>query len=831
MAAQAEIIDIGDFGGPTVDDLKPLVEELGVEALSPEEYEVWRAFRKDTQEFWEDPEDHYANLVHELAKEHKNWLGALGGDLRVKVENDERSRESWQAMEQEGIRYLGVSPNIEPSADFDGASDAVHPIFAEACVQFESRAMRVLWPPGGPVKATPLGQISAEKYKLAQRVQSHMNYHFTHILKDARAKQAKLMFRLPVSGSYFTKPFYDHINKVVDRAMVPPEFMVVPFKAESLENAPRYTETCRVSRNDVAKKMRSGEFYKCDLVGPNENADQTDAYVVIEAEKKAAEGREENQFMDEDDRHTLYYTVTDLDVPGFEDQDDDDEATEVALPYLVVTDRDTQKVLSITRMWREGDPLKKRLVEYSHYTFVPGLGFYGYGFYHLIGGLIRGATGSFRGLLDAAGFANFKGGIKNSDIKIKGDGKKIGHGVFADAEWGGDGPLRDQIVTLQYGEPSSVLYKLLGDMVDWAHRLMGITDASVGDGTSTVPVGTQLSRVEQSAMVSTEIHKAIHAVQAQEFARMAELMYLWGEDEYAYDVPNESRTIKRQDFDPAKVEVGLISDPEFSSNSQRYYIAEASLTIADRNPGVYDQEELHRRAQNALMIQDVDTLIPRKTDMAQRMSPVEENAAMLTSVPVKAFIEQDHQAHIMVHEQAKESLGKGQADLIGVFEAHIREHIASAYLVQMQQMIGIPLEMPDAEEMSRGEYVPADPQLENEIAVRSAQAAQQMAAQAAAAQQQEPSPELIEMQRKQDREDMVAQADNARRDAMAEASIQRANLQAQEKGQIATLSTLEKENRENAKVESDIQRKNVESVESRMLNRQEQREEQPGVPE
>ncbi len=825
----AEILPFGpETEGPDVPDaetLQELVTELGEGALTEEEYAAWRAFRMGSQAYWEDPDDHYANLAHVLDRK---VLNDIGHEAVEDVEDDERSRQLWIEMEKEAIRFLGVDPNTVPTADFEGASDAVHPILAEACVQFQSRAMRVLWPSSGPVKATPLGAITDEKLAQGKRVQGHINYHFTRVLKDARKKQGKMLMRLPLSGSFFTKPYFDHVNGVVDRAMIPPEYFVVPYKSESLESAPRYTEICRMGRNDVRKRMRSGEYIQVDLVRPNED-DHGNVYAVeeIEESKKLAEGRENNvAHTEEDDRHTLYYQARNIDLEGFEDKDKNGRKSGVELPYLVVVDRDTQKCLHVSRLWRKDDKRKRRLVEYHHYDFIPGLGFYGYGFYHIIGGIIRGSTGALRALLDAAGFANMKGGIKDESIKAKGDQKKIGHGEFVDVEFNGEGALKDHFLLMNYGEPSQVLYNLLGDMVEWSRRMMGITETLVGEGTSAVPVGTQLSRVEQGTMVATEIHINIHTTQGQEFERIGELMWIWGDDSYAYDVVGESRTIKRQDFDPRTVDIALVSNPEFISNAQRYYMSEASMEVAQRNPGVYDQEELHRRAQQVLQVQDIDKLIPRQSEMAARMGPVEENAAVMTGLPLRAFPEQDHEAHNMVHQQMLMNLGEGEKDVAAALQAHIREHSALQYLQQMEQQMGVSFVLPTRDELARGEYMPDDPELENQIAAGAAEIAQQMLAQ----QQQQPTPEEMAMEREQAREDEKSQRDNARRDAMAEASIQRANTQAAAKSQIETEKTLRDEARKDAEVESSIQRKGVETAETLLLKRQEGREQNRQLP-
>jgi len=641
-----------------------------------------------------------------------------------------------------------------------------------------------------------------------------MNWHLTHKLRGAREKHRKMLVRLAMSGSMFSKPYYDYTRGVVDRKTIAPEHMLVPWTADSLDDAQRYTEICLMPRNDVKKLMTNGFFIDCDLARPSEDqsTDVVQSARELEDAIKLTEGREKTVYADDTDRHSVLFQAINLVVPGDEDKKGG-EQTDVELPYLAVVDVASQKTLHLSRLWRESDPLKQRVCEYAHYKMMSGLGFYGYGFYHWLGGLFRGATGAFRSILDAAGFENLKGGFKSEDLKIKGDSVRVGHGEFHDVEWPGEGRLQDQMVVLNYGGPSPVLYQMLGDMVEWGRRVLGITDAVVGEGTSTVPVGTQLSRVEQGQMLATEIHQGIHDEQAIEMRRLAEVMYLYGDEEYAYDVPNERRIIKRSDFDPTRVAISLLTNPQQGSALQRYFVSEAALNMAARNPEVYDIRELHRRALSALQLDDVDRLVPNPEKMVVRMDPVTENAQMLMGRPVKAFIDQEHAAHIATHESALQTLSRDQATISAGIQAHIQEHMALQYLRDMSEQTGIVFELPDQQAMSAGEMMDADPLMENEIAVLAAQAAERMAA------MREPPPdyEAMEFEREQARKDQAAAADNARRDAMAEASIERANVQSTTKGAIETEAKTMEQRRKDAIAEHEIRRQNLQDAEKMLV--------------
>jgi len=516
----------------SIEDIMWIVNEGGVDALTDEEFAAYRAATKTQLVVEEEFESHDANLAHHLSTQNPGFLRDVGRRVIENARRDEESRADWREMEQQAIQLLGVSPDVWPSGGFEGASDAIHPLFAEAVLQFVSRAMRVLWPPGGPVKAEPLGQYNDEKLAQAQRVEQHMNWHLTNRLRGAREKHRKMLVRLAMSGSMFSKPHYDYTRGVADRKIIAPEHMLVPWTADSLDDAQRYTEVCLMPRNDVKKLMRNGFFIECDLARPSEDqsTDVVQSARDLEEAIKRTEGREKTVYADDTDRHSVLFQAINLVVPGDEDKKEGKQ-TDVELPYLAVVDVASQKTLHLSRLWRESDPLKQRICEYAHYKMMSGLGFYGYGFYHWLGGLFRGATGAFRSILDAAGFENLKGGFKSQNLRIKGDSVRVGHGEFHDVDWDGEGRLQDQMVVLNYGGPSPVLYQMLGDMVEWGRRVLGITDAVVGEGTSTVPVGTQLSRVEQGQMLATEIHQGIHDEQAIEMRRLAEVMYLYGDEE------------------------------------------------------------------------------------------------------------------------------------------------------------------------------------------------------------------------------------------------------------------------------------------------------------
>ncbi|MCG7931962.1 MAG: hypothetical protein N0E44_18170 [Candidatus Thiodiazotropha lotti] len=736
-------------------------QQYGLKGMDDEE----RAFLAAALAEEEIPEPgHYDNLAEVMDEQD---LIAIGRKVCEWVRDDDDSRSPWYKKEREGIKLLGVSPEVVPSANFEGASDAVHPLLGEACVQFNSRSIGAIWPAGGPVKTLVLGMADALKEEQAQRVEQFMNYQYTQMMPGAYDQMDQMLIRLPFSGSIFTKAYNDPIDGIT-RRMVDPVDFIVPYDATDLKTTPRYTERVKMTQNEVRKRQVAGIYRDIDLGQPNE--DSHEETTIVDDTVKKAEGREDNRNLTDDDRHTIYECVCEYDLPGFPDlyPEDNEQAgkeTGIALQYTMIVDRDSEKVLGIYRNWKEEDPDKRRLVYHTHYRFMPGLGFYGYGLLHWIGGLSKAATGSLRALLDSAGFSNMQGGFRAKGAALKNGEQAIGMGEWKEIDVEAE-DLKNSLFPLPYSEPSMVMFNLLGHLENLGRRFAGTTEAMVGEGNQNTPVGTMLARIEEGGRVYTAIQKRIHESLHEELKIIAWLNSMFMPDRYPYAVPGEDREVLKEDFDD-RVDVLPVSDPNMVSNVQRYFITQAVMELAGTaSPGLYDERALHKRGLEALNIENIDELIPPRTENIKRMGPVEENVYAITGKPIRAFPEQNHQAHMIVHQQLLQTLGKDQESTAQAIHAHIQEHISQNYMLQMQQATGQQFVLPSEEDEQAAE-IPVE--VENQIAEMAAAAAQQFMQEM----MQQPSPEQLEMEAEQARKDAAVDADISRKDAVAEADIER----------------------------------------------------------
>ena len=764
MTAENEPIVVLGFGEEPELDFEQVwqkYQQYGLEGMDYEE----RAFLAAALAEEEIPEPgHYDNLAEVMDEQD---LITIGRKVCEWVRDDDDSRSPWYKKEREGIKLLGVSPEVVPSANFEGASDAVHPLLGEACVQFNSRSIGAIWPAGGPVKTLVLGMADALKEEQAQRVEQFMNYQYTQMMPGAYDQMDQMLMRLPLSGSVFIKAYNDPIDGITRRMVNPADF-IVPYDATDLKTTPRYTERVKMTQNEVRKRQVAGIYRDIDFGQPNE--DSQEETTIVDDTIKKAEGREDNRNLTDDDRHTIYECVCEYDLPGFpdlypEDSDRSGEETGIALPYLIIVDRDSEKVAGIYRNWKEEDPDKRRQVYHTHYRFMPGLGFYGYGLLHWIGGLAKAATGSLRSMLDSAGFSNMQGGFRAKGAALKNGEQAIGMGEWKEIDVEAE-DLKNSLFPLPYGEPSTVMFSLLGHLEDLGRRFAGTTEAMVGEGNQNTPVGTMLARIEEGGRVYTAIQKRIHESLHEELKIIAWLNSMFMPDRYPYAVPGEDREVLKEDFDD-RVDVLPVSDPNMVSNVQRYFISQAVMELAETaSPGLYDERALHKRGLEALNIENIDELIPSRTENIKRMGPVEENVYAITGKPIRSFPEQNHQAHMIVHQQLLQTLGKDQESTAQSLHAHIQEHISQDYMLQMQQATGQQFVLPSEEEEQAAE-IPAE--VENQIAEMAAAAAQQFMQEM----MQQPSPEQLEMEAEQARKDAAVEADISRKDAVAEADVER----------------------------------------------------------
>lgn len=601
---------------------------------------------------------------------------------------DEQSRKGWQERERKGILMMGVSEETEGGAAFEGSSKVVHPMLAEAAIQFQARAIGEMWPADGPVNTRIIGEITPEREEQAERVKGYLNYQYTEEIPDAFDELDRLLFRLPLSGSCFKKIYHDPLQGGLQAEFIDPAHFVVPYTATNLVKAPRYTHLILTTANDIKKQQVAGFYRDVELAQPNEGAasDQT-----VKETVDGTEGRERVDY-EGDQRHTVLEQHTDYDLPGFEDPNG------IALPYIITVDKDSQKVLAIRRNWREADELMKKRIWFVHYKFLPGLGFYGYGFLHILGSLSRAATGSIRALLDSAAFANMQGGFRSKDCKITAKNHAIAPGEWQETQSTLE-DLQKGFFRMPYHEPSRTLFMLLGTLDEIGRRVAGTTESLIGDAANTGPVGTTVALIEQGLKVFSGIHKRVHEAAGREYRMVAEIDRETMPEVYPYAVPGAEQEVKREDFDE-RVDVIPVSDPNITSQTQRIARAQATLQLSQAAPDLYNRREAHKRMLSALREVDIENLLPDQSEIPRR-EPVAEGAAMMTGQPVMVFPDQDHVAHLAVHEQLLRTLPPMLTETVApAIQAHMAEHYAHIYQQHMQQQMGqeIPPEMdPDQE--------------------------------------------------------------------------------------------------------------------------------------
>lgn len=716
--------------------------------------------------------NHNANLAEYLSP---TELAGIGSTILELVDDDLESRSDWVAKMEGGLSKLGVIEDPKTNEPFEGASRVRHPLLAEACVQFQARAIKELFPPKGPVKARVLGEANEEAEERRERVEGYMNYQYTTEMPEAFDAMDQMLMYLPLSGSAFKKAYPDPRLGRLAVPFVRAEDLIVPYSAVDLESAPRHTHRIRRYRNDMLKLMRSGFYRQVDLPMGG-RAPEADPLREVIAK---AEGRDD-VLNTRDDEYEILECNIEYDLPGFEDADERGEPTGIALPYIITVERETRQVLSVYRNWKADDPGKRKRVWFTHYKYLPGFGFYGYGLLHMIGGLADAATGALRALMDSAAFANMQGGFRRKTKGSKAGTTAIAPGQWEDVEVAGEN-IRDMFMPLPYKEPSSVLFNLLGFLVEASQRFSSTTESMVGDANNTGPVGTTLALIEQGSKVFSSIHKRLHRAQNNEFKLVKELNAETLEGPYPYQVEGEDRVIMPEDF--AQIDVEPVSDPNIYSNTQRIAQAQAGLQLAESAPDLHDRHEAYRRMYQAMEI-DPDGLLVDPNDIP-RMDPLTENMALMHSKAIKVYNDQAHEAHMAVHQSWFTSLPpEGQKMLQGAFMAHMGEHMAYAYRARiLAGMGGANLPLPDLRgtgpiTYDEGQELP--PQMENQIATAIAMALQQnpMLNPPAPPQEGEQAPEDMKAMADIKRRDQAHIADQKRKDQAAVADIKRKDIKA-----------------------------------------------------
>lgn len=696
--------------------------ELEIEVEDPEAVSITAdGFKLEMRKGEQTEEDFDANLAEFMDD---SVLASLGSELVGEFSKDVADRKDWMQTYVEGLKLLGLKYE-ERTEPWNGACGVFHPMLTESVVRFQSEAIMETFPAAGPVKTKIIGKITPQKEDAAERVREDMNYQLTETMVEYRPEHEKLLWSLPLAGSAFKKVYYDPSRARQMAVFVPAEDIVVPYGASSLEMAERVTHVMRKTENEIAKLQVAGFYRDVDLGEPTNELD--------DVEKQKA--KEDGMSAINDSRYRLLEMHVDLDLKGFEDKDKNGEPTGIALPYVVTLDKATATILAIRRNWYEDDVLHTKRQHFVHYQYIPGFGFYGYGLIHLIGGYAKSATMLIRQLVDAGTLSNLPGGLKTRGLRIKGDDTPIAPGEFRDVDVP-SGSIRDNILTLPYKEPSQVLYTLFNQIVTEGRAFASAGDMKVADMSSQAPVGTTLAILERTLKVMTAVQARLHFSMKQEFKLLKVIIADYTPEEYDYEPEDAGRRAKASDYH--NVEVIPVSDPNAATMAQKIVQYQAVIQLAQTAPQLYNLPLLHRQMIEVLGIKNANKLIPIEDDL-HPIDPVQENMNLLMGKPVKAFIEQDHEAHIQVHmsmlQDPKIQMLLQQNPMAQTIAAaamaHLNEHLAFAYRTQLERNLGLPLPTEEQEKNM-------PPQIAAQVAQLTAQAAQQLlqSNQAEVAQQQ-----------------------------------------------------------------------------------------------
>lgn len=634
----------------------------------------------------ESVEDFSANLAEYMDDQQ---LAGIVTDLLGDYEEDISSRKDWVQTYVDGLELLGmkVEDRTEP---WPGACGVYHPLLSEALVKFQAETMMETFPAQGPVRTQIIGKETPEKIDAAARVKDDMNYKLTDEMVEYRPEHERMLWGLGLAGNAFKKVYFDPALDRQVSLFVPAEDMVVPYGASNLETSPRVTHIMRKTPNEVRKLQVSGFYRDIDLGEPTSTFD--------EVEKKIAERMGFRAITD--DRFKILEMHVDLDLQGYEDKDENDDPTGIALPYVVTIEKGTSTVLSIYRNWREADELKAKRQHFVHYPYIPGFGFYAFGLIHLIGAFAKSGTSLIRQLVDAGTLSNLPGGFKTKGLRVKGDDTPIAPAEWRDVDVA-SGTMRDNIMPLPYKEPSQVLYTLLGTIVEEGRRFASAADLKVSDMSAQAPVGTTLAILERTMKVMSAVQARVHYAMKQEFRLLKGIIRDYTPDSYDYEPVDGTPQIKQSDYD--SVDVIPVSDPNAATMSQKVVQYQAVMQLAAQSPQLYDLPYLHRQMLEVLGIKNAQKLVPMQDDQKPH-DPVSENMSIITGKPVKAFIYQDHEAHIQVHMAAiqdpKIAQLVGQSPMAQQMQAaaaaHIQEHLAFEYRRRIEEQAGVPYPQPDA---------------------------------------------------------------------------------------------------------------------------------------
>jgi len=662
----------------TVEDSPELeIEIINPDAVSIEEEDGGMAIIFD-QEMQEDilGPDHDSNLAEFIEE---GELQRIGSELVDQFNGDRTSRKDWARAYVKGLDLLGMKIE-DRDQPWPGACGVFHPVLTEAVVRFQAQAMMEVFPASGPVRTTVISDGKTEVIQQANRIEREMNYQLIENMTDYRDETEQLLFRLPLAGSAFRKVYYDPMLERPAAIFVPAEDFVVSYGASDLTTCERYTHVMKKTPNEVLKLMVNGFYRDIDLPDPEPDfSDIQEKYDELEGEHDYS--------IEDDDRHTLLEMHVDLDLPEpFADEDG------IARPYVVTLDKSSREILSIRRNWYEDDPKKKKRDHFVHYRYLPGLGFYGIGLIHLIGGLAKSATSILRQLVDAGTLSNLPAGLKTRGLRIKGDESPLTPGEFRDVDVPG-GAIRDNIFPLPYKEPSGVLYNLLGNIVEEGRRIGSVAEINIGEMSANAPVGTTLALLERNMKVMSGVQARLHGSLKKELKLIAQVIHDYMPPTYDYAIDGEYSRV--EDFD-GRVDVIPVSDPNAATMSQRVVQYQAALQLAQQAPQFYDMAKLHRQMLEVLDIKDAKDIVKLPEEI-KNMDPVSENMAALNQEAIKAFDYQDHEAHIAVHmafiqdPKIREMVGQSPfaSAIQNAMAEHITEHVAFQYRREIEKQLGV----------------------------------------------------------------------------------------------------------------------------------------------
>ena len=617
----------------------------------------------------EQSQSHFDNLAELLPEE---VLNPLGSELVQNYTEYKASRKDWEDSYAKGLDLLGFKYE-NMSQPFQGASGATHPVLAEAVTQFQALAYKELLPADGPVRTRTIGLATPQKNDQANRVKEFMNYQLMDQMKEYEPEFDQMLFYLPLAGSAFKKVYYDDLLGRTVSKFVPADDLIVPYNATNLEDADSVIHRIKISENDLRKQQVAG-FYR-DIELPKPYSQETE----VEKKERMLDGTKKTY---NEDMYTLLECHTNLDLEGFEDRGPDGSVTGIKLPYIVTVEEGTREILSIRRNYEIADPKKQKIPYFVHFRFLPGLGFYGFGLIHMIGGLSRTATTALRSLLDAGTLSNLPAGFKMRGIRIRDDAQSIQPGEFRDVDAPG-GNIKDSFMTLPFKEPSATLLQLMGVVVSAGQRFASIADLQVGEGNQRAAVGTTVALLERGSRTMSAIHKRIYAALKQEFRLMARVFKLYLPNEYPYDVVGGQRMIKKTDFDD-KVDIIPVADPNIFSQSQRISIAQTELQLATSNPRIHNMYQAYRNMYEALGVKNIDLVLkPQQRPMP--MDPAVEHIQALGGQPFQAFKGQDHQAHITAHLSfMATNMARNNPVVTAALQKNIFEHISLMALEQVE---------------------------------------------------------------------------------------------------------------------------------------------------